>query len=208
MYGSATASSSYGITPLSARIARSAILSAAERRLAPIGSSRYSTRSCRTSARHRNLRGIEVRKTLSNRPRPRDHARDSGADVVCTLEAGDLQGHARHHRALQRRGAIVIRNGTRERGQEAGGSRAEAHAHDVHVHRLAGSLVAHSVDVRKREFNAPPRGRPLHQAWESRSRQPGRPRSGTSAHEPDKVEARSAPTRGLPTRDTRAPRES
>ena len=90
--------------------------------------------------RHGNLGWVELGKAGADAPRARHHAGDAEVDAVCALVADDLGRHARHGRARQRWGTVVIYQGARERGQESAHRRAKAHAGNVNVHARAFEL--------------------------------------------------------------------
>ena len=117
---------------------RSPTRKASERRLAPMGSSRYTSFSLVTGAAMGIVGRIEVGEAGANAARARHHAGDAEADVVGALVADDLQRHARHDLAFDGRGAVFVHQLARERGEEAAHRRAEAHAGNVDVE--AGAL--------------------------------------------------------------------
>ncbi len=111
---------------------------ARERRLAPMGSSRYTSFSLVTDAAIGICGGIEIGKAGANAARASHHARHAEADVVGALIADDLQWHARHHGALDGRCAVFFQQLPRQRRQEAAHRRTEADTCDIDVD--AGAL--------------------------------------------------------------------
>ena len=87
--------------------------------------------------RQGNLGRVQVGEALPDPPGARDHTGDAEADVVGALVADDLGRHPRHRPAQGDGYPLGPRQAARESGEESPHGRAEAHADDIHLHRLA-----------------------------------------------------------------------